>query len=192
MTEIENKVFYRSIKQYFAEAKFPFPEYAIYQILVENADSLQDIIEDCETNKHWFSFLNNDNIYNTSIAGDLHVLFDHEKLGQKYSYIINIYGYDEGSSCSCSSVDKNYNFEHKCCGENCEWLQPVINVKKLVNIGTYEFKGQEKDLWSLQKEWVGIELKTKEEIINEKVEAIDEEIRKLESKKLSIWREYNG
>lgn len=82
-----------------------------------------------------------------------------------YSLSIEWVDDDLGNYCECERDYDDYNSEYECCGVNCDWSRPTLDLRKMICLSNYKFIGRQKDLWKL-----------KDDILDD--------IRGLESKKL--------
>jgi len=92
--------------------------------------------------------------------------------------------------CECTSKDKNYNDKHKCCGIECDFIAPSLNISKIINLGNYSWEGQEKDYWRYEdqfkineqyknKEIIKFRIKQKRKQLKDKIVKLKKELEKL-------------
>lgn len=55
--------------------------------------------------------------------------------------------------CECEDSDEGYNAQYGCCGVNCDWYIPYMEVNGRNLSSRSYFKGLEKDLWKLEEDY---------------------------------------
>ncbi|WP_143322849.1 hypothetical protein [Clostridium sp. HBUAS56010] len=67
------------------------------------------------------------------------------------TYVINFniddrpWGY-----CQCLPTDEDYREDKQCCGHGCDWYAPGVSIKKVTNIISHNWKGDEHDFWEFE------------------------------------------
>jgi len=110
-------------------------------------------------------------------------------------YIEFLYDERHWGYCECTPEDKGYNQKHHCCGINCDWDSSAFKIEKVVNLGYYSWKGQEKDYWEYKEKFEANEQnknkevekfkseEKKQNLIN-RINELQEELDKLELEEL--------
>lgn len=55
--------------------------------------------------------------------------------------------------CDCEESDEDFNEEHNCCGVDCDWYIPYIQISGCDTFSRGYFGGFEKDLWKLEENY---------------------------------------
>jgi hypothetical protein len=170
-----------------------------YETIMQNTESIQSLIDDCE--KYYFDFnhsINPDGYSDGKIAVYLYSNDPGEDYGWQssldYHYEIDLL-FDERmwGYCDCRPEDEGYNPIANCCGMGCDWTAPRVSISKHTGIGHFNFDGYERDLWNAEKKW-GLssdeyETEQKEKQKQQQMKWLDDQIKELEKRKEMILNE---
>ena len=95
-----------------------------------------------------------------------------------YYYCIEFL-YDERhwGYCECTPEDKGYNEKYECCGDGCDWNSPSFKIEKITNLSYCTWKGQEKDYWKFEEQFLLNEQNKNENVEKFKIEEKKQNIR---------------
>ena len=88
-----------------------------------------------------------------------------------FSYETDYMGY-----CHCEKRMKGYNLKYGCCGYNCDWCRPYMDVVKIKTFKRSKYNGTQHDMWD------EIELESKKDKVQKitaEINRLNEELRKI-------------
>lgn len=88
--------------------------------------------------------------------------------------------------CQCQPTDEGFDPVHNCCGKDCDWTAPEINITKVEVKPTLTFEGFERDLWTLEKIWLSEANEDEDIRKKERIQQIDEQIEQLLAQKNNL------
>ena len=98
-----------------------------------------------------------------------------------FRYDGRLWGY-----CECTPDMTAYNKAHDCCGNGCDWNAPAFDLKKVTNMGNYNWTGCEADYWDFETKFKNEDKNRNEEAEQlakqRQVDYYKKEIKKLQEK----------
>ena len=92
----------------------------------------------------------------------------------EFSYDERLWGY-----CECSKEDKDYDERYKCCGHGCDWSAPKYSIRKIEQICTNSWEGDQHDYWDFKDNFYNVTEEEKEkEIKNNRIKELEEMIKR--------------
>jgi hypothetical protein len=181
--------FWADLKNYFlqhiTDGEFLYlPQY--YETMLQNKENLTGIIDEYNNDDDWsFHYSEVENGYYH--IGNLLIYNNNSK----YSYELELVDephYD--GYCECTSLMKDYNEKHDCCGTSCDWSKPAIDIKKITKLGYFNFTGIAKDLWTLTDKWEDDFEEVKRKKIESRINFLTQQIINLEQEREQLFDSY--
>jgi len=72
--------------------------------------------------------------------------------------------------CECEPEDEGYNEKYRCCGNGCDFTASAFRIEKVISLGSYAWKGQERDYWEYQEQFESNEQNKNKEVEKFKLE----------------------
>lgn len=91
--------------------------------------------------------------------------------------------------CECKPNDEGYNEHHACCGMDCDWTQPVVDIFDKIPVLSTKWNGTAADFWKIEDPIEDDYNQKKEAYHKEKEAEKQERIRELESALESMKKE---
>lgn len=86
--------------------------------------------------------------------------------------------------CGCIKTDKGYREDKQCCGYDCDWDYPTIEVRKVQIVSKHNWEGTQHEYWDFEDEFFDKNDKAKRERIKKeskiRVEFLQNEIRRMQ------------
>lgn len=163
-----------------------------YNILSSNPDKIKSITDDCARYDFEIRFdTPNKEEYEYYTDGKLSIYFKKEdKNDDIWDRFLDFYyeislkmSHMSAGYCQCKETDEGFNFNHKCCGKDCDWYSPFASIRKIEDHGYIEFDGYKRDLWKLENEWNSIKDETKSHALQAQLDYYEDQIKVWENAK---------
>lgn len=86
--------------------------------------------------------------------------------------------------CECIKTDKGYREDKKCCGYNCDWDYPTVEVRKVQIVSKHDWEGTQHEYWNFEDEFFDKNDKAKRERIKKeskiRIEFLQNEIKRMQ------------
>ena len=86
--------------------------------------------------------------------------------------------------CECIKNDKGYREDKKCCGYNCDWDYPTVEVRKVQIVSKHDWEGTQHEYWNFEDEFFDRNDKAKRERIKKeskiRIEFLQNEIKRMQ------------
>ena len=147
LTETENKILseiVNAIKNYEeTDVDIPFTIAPIYEAFEKKM--CEDLVRDVSEHEHSIFYSEDDEYYDTTRS----VLIHFEDL--PFHYKINCFCEDRyWGFCECTPDMPDYRKDKGCCGHGCDWCAPAIEVKKVYDLMTHSWSGDEHSYWDFE------------------------------------------
>lgn len=86
--------------------------------------------------------------------------------------------------CECIKTDKGYREDKQCCGYDCDWDYPTVEVRKVQIVSKHDWEGTQHEYWNFEDEFFDKNDKAKRERIKKeskiRIEFIQNEIKRMQ------------
>jgi len=176
----------------------------IISVVDQQIENCKEFIDDIATHTYLINGYDEDNSMGYT-NGKIRILIEKLNDEKESDYIIDAY-YDycyyieftkderHWGYCECEPEDEGYNEKYRCCGNNgCDFTAPSFRIEKVINLGNYVWKGQEKDYWEYQekfesneqnknKEVEKFKLEKEKQYLKDKIKELQDELDELDNK----------
>jgi hypothetical protein len=160
--------------------KTPIDVCYIVSVIDQQIENCEEFINDILKNKYYINGYDEDTSGGYT-NGRIRVLVEKPDEEKESEYMMDAY-YDYcyyidfllderyWGYCECSPKDEDYNEQHKCCGNGCDWVAPAFSVTKSIGLVSGKWNGQERDYWEYEEKF-----KANEQNKNAEVEKYEKE-----------------
>jgi len=173
----------------------------IVSVVDQQIENCKEFIDDITMHTYLINGYDEDNSMGYT-NGKIRILIEKSDDEKESEYMIDAYYdycyyieflYDERhwGYCECTPEDEGYNEKHKCCGYGCDWSASAFRIEKVISLGGYSWKGQERDYWEYQEQFESNEqnknkevdkfkLEKEKQYLRDKIKELQDELNELE------------
>lgn len=92
-------------------------------------------------------------------------------------YILAFYQMDDFKGyCQCEPGMDGYNEEYQCCGHDCDWSIPTLEIQEVISNPIYKWEGDESTYWEFEKEFLKEHKEQEILLINDLLEKAEDDL----------------